>query len=59
MKPLKAWVVVHSGDGIDCWDYRVPVYWDKRVALEECKKYSFGDSRLVRVEIRKAGKKRG
>jgi hypothetical protein len=52
MKSLKAWAVVHSGDQIDCWDHRVPIYWGRIVAIDECERLSFSDSRVVRVEIK-------
>jgi hypothetical protein len=51
MKPLQAWAIVHSGDQIDCWDHRVPIFWMKKVATEELKN-SFSDSRIVHVEIK-------
>ena len=51
MKPFYAWAVVHSGDRIDTWDWRVPVYWFRRQAVAEQKKHTFSDSRVVKVRI--------
>ncbi len=54
MKPIFAYAIVHSGNEIDIYDRRVPVFWLKRVALAEMKHKSFSDSKVVRVEIRQA-----
>ena len=58
MKPLKAWAIVHSGDQVDCWDHRVPVFWLRSIAAAEKLRYTFADSRVVRVEIREVKKRR-
>ncbi len=52
MKPLKAWAVVHSGNEMDCWNHRVPVFWLKSIATREKRDQTFSDSRVVKVEIR-------
>ena len=51
MKSFYAWAVVDSGDKIDTWDWRVPIYWYRRHAVEERKKHTFPDSRVVKVKI--------
>jgi len=58
MKPFYAWAVVHSGDNIDCWDWRIPVYWYMRQAIEAKKKYTFSNSKVVRVYITLAQKRK-
>ena len=54
MKPLFAWAIVHSGNQIDCWDWRIPIYWYKNQAIAEKKKHTFSDSRIVKVRVCKA-----
>ena len=58
MRPLFAWAVVHSGDEIDCWDERVPVYWFKSVANVAKLHHTFSDSRIVRVKITEVRKRK-
>jgi hypothetical protein len=58
MRTVKAWAIVHSGDELDLFDERCPVYWLRRIAKKEAFQRSFKDSRVVRVEIREVKPKR-
>lgn len=58
MKEFHVWAVVRPDDKIDAWNWRVPVYWYRRQALEAKKQYAFSDSRIVRVKITEAPVKR-
>ena len=57
-KSLTAWAVVHSENEIDCWDWRIPIYWFKKQATAEKKKHTFSDSRVVKVRVIKYRRKR-
>jgi hypothetical protein len=58
MKPLLAWAVVRIGDQIDCWDERVPVYWRRSIAMRAKEHHTFSNTRLVRVKITEAKKRK-
>jgi hypothetical protein len=51
MKPLKAFAIIDSDNKLACWNYRVPIYWRRKVALDECKNNCFADSRVVTVLV--------
>ena len=51
MKPTKAWAIYENGK-LAVYDYRLPIMWDKKIALKEMKEVSGNNGTLVKVEIR-------
>lgn len=51
MKPIRAFSILDSNGKLACWNYRVPVFWLRKFAAEECRDQCFADSKVVAVII--------
>ena len=49
MKPFKAWAVVERGR-IACWNYRVPLYWFRKYAVQDAECEGL-NTKVVRVKV--------
>lgn len=48
---LKAWAIIEQDSNkIDCFDYRLPIYWLKRIAEMDRKKLN-PEARVVPVKV--------
>jgi len=51
-KTVKAWAVITEKGRLQCWDYRLPLTWIRRCAIEDRAKQCFrDDSQIVRATI--------